>query len=155
MSEVNPGPSVNTSPQSIAALAPVNTNQNQAPPGQYALRLLAFALNVDANAANQDNILQVLNSSRYSVFQVVLAGASLSLTTATGGLFTAAAAGGTAVVATAALSGATGPTIVSQRTVASTIALTGQNLFWRNVVAQGAAANYDIFVYGYDLSGTV
>jgi hypothetical protein len=155
MPSVNPGPAVQTTDNSQAGLAPVNSNQNQNPPGQYALRLLAVALNVDANAAAQDNILPVLNSTRYSVEKVVLSGASLSLTTATGGLFTAAAAGGTAIVATAALSGATGPTIVSQRTVASTVVQTGQNLFWRNVVAQGAASNYDIFVYGYDLSGTV
>lgn len=155
MPAVNPGPAIQTSDNTTAVVAPSNTTTNPIPQGSYGLRLLGVLLNVDANAANQDTLIPIINASRYSVFQVVLAGASLSLTTATGGLFTAAAAGGTAIVATAALSGATGPTIVSQRTVASTVVQTGQNLFWRNVVAQGAASNYDIFVYGYDLSGTV
>ena len=62
-------------------------------------------------------------------------------------------AGGTAVVANAALSAATGSTVVSQRTVASTNSLPNQQyLYWNVATAQGAAATGDVYVYGYDFS---
>jgi hypothetical protein len=67
-------------------------------------------------------------------------------------LFTAASAGGTGIVANAALSALTGSTVVSQRTVASTAQQTGQNLYVNVGTAQGAAATMDVYVYGYDLS---
>jgi hypothetical protein len=41
---------------------------------------------------------------------------------------------------------------VSQRTVASTAAQSGQNLYFNVATAQGAAATCDVFVYGYDLT---
>jgi len=78
--------------------------------------------------------------------------ASTSLTTAAAGVFTAPSAGGTAIVANAALSGLTGSTVVSQRTVASTAIQTGQNLYVNVGTAQGAAATMDVYVYGYDFS---
>ena len=68
------------------------------------------------------------------------------------GVFTAPSAGGTGIVANAALSALTGATVVSQRTVASTAAQTGQNLYVNVGTAQGAAATMDVFVYGYDLT---
>jgi hypothetical protein len=74
------------------------------------------------------------------------------LTTAEAGVFTAPSAGGTAIVADAALSAMTSASVVSQRTVASTAAVTGQNLYVNVSVAQGAAATMDVFVYGYDLT---
>ena len=78
--------------------------------------------------------------------------ASVSLSSAAAGLFTAPSAGGTGVVANAALSALTGSTIVSQRTVASTAIQTGQNLYLNVGTAQGAAATMDVYVYGYDFS---
>ena len=78
--------------------------------------------------------------------------ASISLTTAAAGLFTAPSAGGTGIVANAALSALTGPTVVSERTVASTAVQTGQNLYFNVGTAQGAAATGDVYVYGYDLT---
>jgi hypothetical protein len=67
-------------------------------------------------------------------------------------LFTAPSAGGTGIVANAALSACTGSTVVSQRTVASTALQTGGNLYFNVGTAQGAAATVDVYVYGYDLS---
>lgn len=135
----NPGPAVTQSshPQLVG------TNQ--------ALRLLAVYQGVNANVTG-DTVLPIINSTTYSVKNVVFTNASISLTTAAAGVFTAPAAGGTGIVANAALSALTGPTVVSERTVASTAAQTGQNLYVNVGTAQGAAATFDVYVYGYDLT---
>jgi hypothetical protein len=139
MAYTNPGPAIQTTahPQSV------NTNG--------ALRLLGVAQGINLNATG-DTVIPIINASNYSIANVVLTNASTSLTTAAAGLFTASGAGGTAIVANAALSAATGSTVVSQRTVASTATLTTQNLYWNVGTAQGAAATGDVYVYGYDFS---
>ena len=135
----NPGPAVTVSNH------PQNLSSNQA------IRLLAFFQGVNVNATG-DTVLPIIDSSTYSVSNVVMTNASISLTTAAAGVFTAPAAGGTAIVSNAALSALTGSTVVSQRTVASTAAQTGQNLYVNVGTAQGAAATVDVYVYGYDFS---
>jgi len=135
----NPGPATTVSnhPQNLAS--------NQA------IRVLAYYQSVNLNAAG-DTVLPLIDTSRYSVSNVIVTNASVSLTTATGGLFTAPNGGGTAIVADAALSACTSAGVVSQRTVASTAAQTGQNLYFAVGTPQGAAATADVFVYGYDLT---
>ena len=135
----NPGPAttVTNHPSNLA------TNQ--------AIRLLASYQGVNVNATG-DTVLPVLNTTNYSVSNVIFTNASTSLTTALAGLFTAPSAGGTGIVANAALSACTGSTVVSQRTVASTASQAGQNLYVNVGTAQGAAATMDVFVYGYDLT---
>jgi len=135
----NPGPAttVTNHPSQLA------TNQ--------AIRLLASYQGVNVNATG-DTVLPILNTGSYSVSNVIFTNASTSLTTAYAGVFTAPSAGGTGIVANAALSALTGATVVSQRTVASTAAQTGQNLYVNVGTAQGAAATMDVFVYGYDLT---
>ena len=135
----NPGPAttVTNHPSNLA------TNQ--------AIRLLASFQGVNVNATG-DTVLPILNTGSYSVSNVIFTNASTSLTTALAGVFTAPSAGGTGIVANAALSALTGSTVVSQRTVASTAAQTGQNLYVNVGTAQGAAATMDVYVYGYDLS---
>lgn len=135
----NPGPAttVTNHPSNLA------TNQ--------AIRLLASYQGVNVNATG-DTVLPILNTGSYSVSNVIFTNASTSLTTAAAGLFTAPSAGGTGIVANAALSALTGSTVVSQRTVASTAAQTGQNLYVNVGTAQGAAATMDVYVYGYDLT---
>lgn len=153
MAFTNAGPSTTITANSQAVLTPQNnTNPGGTPQGSNALRLLAVAKAVNVNATGDVAILNVINATSYSVYQVVMANASISLTTAAAGLFTAAAAGGTAIVANAALSGLTGATVVSQRTVAATAVQTGQQLYFNAATAQGAAATVDVYVYGYDLS---
>ena len=136
----NPGPATTTTihPQSITS--------NQA------IRLLAVATGVNVNATGDQAVLPIINSTNYSVSNVVFTNASTSLTTAAAGLFTAPSAGGTALVANAALSGLTASTVVSQRTVASTATQSAQNLYLNVGTAQGAAATMDVYVYGYDFS---
>lgn len=135
----NPGP------------ASTQTNHPSGLATNQAIRLLASYQGVNVNATG-DTVLPVQNTGRFSVSNVICTNASTSLTTATAGLFTAPNAGGTAIVADAALSGLTSASVVSQRTVASTAAQTGGNLYLNVGTAQGAAATMDVFVYGYDLT---
>jgi len=116
-----------------------------------ALRLLAVATGVNANATG-DTVLPIIDSSSYSVKFVVATNASISLSSAAAGVFPAPSAGGTAIVSNAALSALTGPTVVSERTINSTAVQTGQNLYVNVGTAQGAAATFDIYVYGYDFT---
>ena len=135
----NPGPAVTISNHPIQ----LGTNQ--------AIRLLASYQGVNVNATG-DTVLPILDTGSYSVSNVIFTNASTSLTTALAGVFTAPSAGGTGIVANAALSALTGATVVSQRTVASTASQAGQNLYVNVGTAQGAAATMDVFVYGYDLT---
>ena len=135
----NPGPAVTVSAH------PSNVTTNQT------LRLLAVYKGVNANVTG-DTVLPINNSTSYSVSNVIFTNASVNLTTAQAGVFTAPSAGGTAIVANAALSALSSASVVSQRTVASTAAQTGQNLYVNVGTAQGAAATFDVYVYGYDFS---
>jgi hypothetical protein len=135
----------NPGPASTQTIHPSNVATNQA------IRLLASYQGVNVNATG-DTVLPIQNTTNYSVSNVIFTNASVSLTTAEAGLFTAPSAGGTAIVADAALSALTASTVVSQRTVAATATQSGQNLYVNVSVAQGAAATMDVYVYGYDLS---
>ena len=136
----NPGPST------TVTIHPQNVTSNQA------IRLLAVATGVNVNATGDQAVLPIINSSNYSVSNVVFTNASVSLSSAAAGLFTAPSAGGTGVVANAALSALSASTVVSQRTVASTAIQSGQNLYLNVGTAQGATATMDVYVYGYDFS---
>ena len=132
-------------PATTVSNHPIQLGSNQA------IRLLASFQGVNVNATG-DTVLPILDTGSYSVSNVIFTNASTSLTTAAAGLFTAPSAGGTGIVANAALSALTGATVVSQRTVASTASQAGQNLYVNVATAQGAAATMDVFVYGYDLT---
>jgi len=136
----NPGPS------SAVTIHPQNVASNEA------IRLLAVATGVNVNATGDQAVLRIINAQNYSVSNVVFTNASVSLSSAAAGLFTAPSAGGTGIVANAALSALTGSTIVSQRTVASTATPVSQILDLNVGTAQGAAATMDVYVYGYDFS---
>ena len=136
----------NPGPATTVTIHPQNVASNQA------IRLLAVATGVNVNATGDQAVLPIINSTNYSVSNVVFTNGSTSLTTALAGLFTAPSAQGTGIVANAALSGLTGSTVVSQRTVASTATQSGQNLYLNVGTAQGAAATMDVYVYGYDFS---
>jgi len=136
----NPGPNIQ-----------VGSN-TQNPSMAQAIRLLGVAKGVNVNATGDQAVIQLINTTTFSVYTVVFVNASISLTTAAAGLFTAPGAGGTAIVANAALSGLTGPTVRSDRTVASTATSTVDYLYLNVGTAQGAAATMDVYIYGYDFS---
>ena len=137
----NPGP------------ASTQSNHPQVLGTNQAIRLLASYQGVNVNSVG-DTALPILDTTNFSVSNVIFTNASISLTTAAAGVFTQPAAAGTAIVANAALSALTGSTVVSQRTVASTATLPAavQNLYVNVATAQGAPATMDVYVYGYDLT---
>ena len=135
----NPGPATTVS------IHPQGLQSNQA------IRLLAVYKGVNINAVG-DTAMPVINTTSYSVSNIVLTNASVSLTTALGGVFTAVGGNGTTLMTSAALSANTSAAVVTQETVATTNAQVAQNLYFRVATAQGAAATADVYVYGYDLS---
>jgi len=136
----------NPGPASTTTIHPQGVTSNQA------IRLLTVATGVNINASG-DTVMPIINSNNYSVYQVIVTNASISLTTATAAVYTAPAKQGTAIVAAAtALSGNTGSTVVNPLTVASTNTLSGQNLYFNVATPQGAAATADVYIYGYDFS---
>jgi hypothetical protein len=124
---------------------PIQLSSNQA------IRLIGSAQSVNLNAVG-DTIAPILVSGRVSVAYVLVTNASVSLTTAQVAVYTAPAAGGTAVLSATALTGATTAAKVVNTAASSTDAITGANLYVRNTTAQGAAATADVFIYGYDLT---
>jgi len=136
----------NPGPASTTTIHPSNLASNQA------IRLLGVVTGVNVNGTGDQAVIAINNSTNYYVSNVVFTNASISLTTAAAGVFTAPSAGGTAIVSNAALSALTGSTVVSQRTVATTATQTAQNLYVNVGTAQGAVATMDVYVYGYDFS---
>ena len=66
----------NPGPATTVTIHPNNLGTNQA------IRLLAVATGVNVNASG-DTVMPIINSSNYSVYQVIVTNASTSLTTAT------------------------------------------------------------------------
>lgn len=93
-----------------------------------------------------------INSSRYVVRKIVVNNASISLTTAAGGVYTATAKGGTALVAAgqvySALTASTKFVDLTLEAVAGTDVVTATTLYLSLTTAQGAAATADVYVYG-------
>jgi hypothetical protein len=157
MPSINPGPAVNGAVNTVADYAPVNTTTNSTGMGTNALRLLGVARGISGNAIGDTVVLSIINASSWLPVNMVTAngqvsGAAGSIATLALGLFTAAAAGGTAIKSNAALSNnsAAGSAIVTATTV-TTVAQTAQQVYV-NVGTALANATLDIFLYGYDLS---
>lgn len=158
MTTVNPGPAQTLTPNSVLTTIPVNSQVNSNPVLTNALRLLGVVRGINLSVTG-DTLLPILNASSYSVANIVvtnaqISGAGGSIATASIGVFTAAAGGGTAIKAQAALASNTSQTVVFQATVASTALIlpnTTPNLYV-NCGTALANATADIFVYGYDLS---
>jgi len=121
-------------------------------------RVIALQLQINVNSANTDIIvpLNLLPGANFIVRQINFNNASISLTTATIGVFTAAAGGGTAIMANAALSSLTAPTVnfdatvsaAAQALVLNQATLSNpNNLYIRVGTAQGAAATVDCYIW--------
>lgn len=115
--------------------------------------LLGSVSAVNMNSALSDNAV-AMESSRYVVDKVMVENASISLTTATAGVFTASSGGGTAVASDQALSALTATTKFKNLTLAATPGtdvLTSSTLYFRVGTAQGAAATANVWVWGWRL----
>lgn len=109
---------------------------------------------VDFNTANTDTQLLLTNlpTTRYRVDSVRLCNASHSLTTATVGLFTAAAAGGVAIASLQAITVSATADATNNNAMKltlnnpDTISFTTTTLFLRVGTAEGAAATGDVVI---------
>ena len=136
----NPGPASSTTNH------PSNLATNQA------LRLLASAQAVNLNAVG-DTIAKLLNDSGFvSVQSIIVANASIDLTTAQLAVYTGAGATGTAIKSAYALTGNSTSAKVVVTAATSTDAIDVSELYIRCTTAQGAAATANVFIYGYDLT---
>jgi hypothetical protein len=135
----------NPGPASTQTNHPSNLATNQA------YRLLASAQGVNLNTV-ADTIAPILNSASYSVQDVIVANASINLTTAQLAVYSGPGATGVAVKTAYALTGNSATDKVVVTAANDTDALTGDNLYIRCTTAQGAAATADVYIYGYDLS---
>lgn len=116
------------------------------------------ALDINFNAANTDtpiNINLPAGFTRYRIEQILLSGASASLSTATCGVFTAAAAGGTQVVGTGTAITVTSSSADTNNNMQSftiidqnTLAWNDPTLYFRVQTAQGSPATGNVSI-GY------
>ena len=136
----NPGPASSTTNH------PSNLATNQA------LRLLASAQAVNLNAVG-DTVAKLLNDSGFvSVQSIIVANASIDLSTAQLAVYTGPGATGTAIKSAYALTGNSTSAKVVVTAATSTDAIDVSELYIRCTTAQGAAATANVFIYGYDLT---
>ena len=134
----------NPGPASTTTIHPQSVTSNQA------IRLLGVATGVSLSQTGDQAVIPVINTTNYSVSNVIFTNASASLSSASAGVWTAPSKAGNNIVANAALSALTSAPVVSQATVASTNTQSSQNLYLNVGTAQ--AATVDVYVYGYDFS---
>jgi hypothetical protein len=139
----------NPGPASTVSNHPSNLSTIQAN------RLLAVYKGV-STAAAADFALPIVNSTTYSVQQIVVtnannAGATADVSSVKFGLYTASAQGGTAIYTSAALTGVTSSSVVSVITPTTTALQTAQTVY-ANISTPFVTATVDVYVYGYDLS---
>lgn len=119
--------------------------------GKGVSRQLGKLLNVDLNITT-DQIIPIINASKYVVRSIVVtnASANLSVSLAAGGLYSAGSKGGTAIVAAAQLYTAlTSAAVASNLTIAvGAIARAETSLFFSLTTAHGSAATMDIYLFG-------
>jgi hypothetical protein len=112
--------------------------------------LLGSLKGVDFNVTT-DQLLAMM-FARYIVRRIVVNNASINLTLAVGGFYTAAAKGGTAIVANTqvytALTAAAKFLDVTLAAILGTDVRTESILYFSLTTAQGAAATGDIYIYG-------
>jgi hypothetical protein len=157
MPSVNPGPASTSNANSVAVVTPVNTQQNSNPQGSNALRLLGVARGVSGNSTGDAAIMPIINAGSWLPVNMVtsngqVSGVAGSIATLALGLFTAGAAGGTAIKSNAALgsNSAANSAIVTATTIAN-LGQTAQNIYI-NVGTALANSTVDVFLYGYDIS---
>jgi hypothetical protein len=124
-------------------------------PQQFGGILLGKLISADMNSTSDQRIVMFSNPSKFILRRIVVTNASISLTTAAGGVYTAASKGGTAVVASSqaysSLSASTlflDLTLSTSGSASTTVKSSIPNLYLSLTTAQGAAATADVYVYG-------
>ena len=115
--------------------------------------LLASKIGINLNSSATDNAV-VVESARYRVDKIVVTNASINLTTATLGVFTAAGGGGTTIAADQALTVCSAASKFHDLTLGGSVTadvVTAATIYLRVGTAQGASATANVFVFGYAL----
>lgn len=112
--------------------------------------LLGSLTGVNLNVPTSDNAV-TMRSARYELWAVTVENASVNLTLATAGLFTAAGGGGTTLAADqslAALSASSKFMDLILQTICTTDLQTAGTLYFRVGTAQGVAATANVWLWG-------
>lgn len=154
MPSVNPGPASTSTPNTVAGLAPVNTQAGSNPILQNGVRLLAAAKGVNCAVAGDAAVIPVVNSSRWVPQYIVIAssaGQTQTPATAYVGVFTSPNKAAYTVLANAVLTSLSATLIKYSASANTTSATTDQNIYV-NVGTTTAAGSVDVLVYGWDIS---
>jgi hypothetical protein len=157
MPNVNPGPAVTGTVNSILTTSPVNTQTNSNPQESNQIRALAIGRALSVNATGDIGVLPVLNSSRWNVQAVIATNMSVNAGTSVAiGVNSSALGAATSIVAPVILSSlvAFGGVTVAYRAVVQNVSFvgTGQSIYVNCQTTAGTACTLDVFVLGYDLS---
>ncbi len=138
----NPGPATTVT----ANFQPVNTQQ--------CLRLIAYYKALPVSAAGDVAIPLIGQISSFVPTTVMTTNANVTMATATVGLYTQPAQGGTAILTTAALTGQTTTAFAYVRAATAVAANVTPNGFviYANVGTTVATGTVDLYLYGYDTS---
>lgn len=120
---------------------------------QNAYRLVAFAKSVNLAAAG-DTPMTVITPNDFvpaTIVTVNSPGSAADVHTATVGVYTQPAQGGSTVHATAALTGQTSATFAYVRATSVANAIIGTTTLYVNVGTTIASGLTDVLVYGYDV----
>lgn len=115
--------------------------------------LIGHKLSANMNVTTDQAITMMDGGTKFRVTKITVLNASIDLTTAAGGVYTAASKGGSALVAagqayTALSNTAYAVDLTIAATPGKTVWAAGQALYLSLTTAQGAAATADIYVYG-------
>ena len=124
-------------------------------PTRFGGILLGSLIGADFNVTTDQQIVIFDNPAKYILRRIVATNASVSLSTAAGGIYTAVSKGGTAVVAASqTYSALTGSTLFLDLTLNTsgsaniTVKSSVPNLYLSLTTAQGSPATGDIYVFG-------
>ena len=154
MTSINPGPASVSTPNTVAGMAPVNTQTGSNPILANGVRLLAAAKGVNCAVAGDAAVVPVVNSARWVPQYVVIAssaGQTQTPAAAYVGVFTKPAAAAYTVLANAVLTSLSATLVKYSASANTTSATTDQNIYV-NVGTTTAAGNVDVLVYGWDIS---
>lgn len=117
--------------------------------------LLFLKRSCDFNITTDNTLVKQLPCNTFIIQQIRIWNASISLTTAAGGIYTAATKGGIAVVASGQVySSLTAATLGMTATIQAVglDELTADALYLNLTTAQGSAATADVAVFGWPMS---
>lgn len=123
-------------------------------PDRFGQILLGELISANMNSTADQQIVIFSAPAKYIVRRIVVTNASISLTTAVGGIYPQVSKGGTAIVANSqAYSSLNATTKFIDLTIASGYTsggsiLTAKSIYLSLTTPQGAAATADVYVYG-------